>query len=206
MGLARTVGRYAAGGVLVMTLIAVGFVVRIIQVGHLDQRTPADALVVLGAAQYNGTPSPVFKARLDHAAELYRQQVAPRVITIGGNQPGDAFTEGAAGRAYLAAAGVPESALVGIGEGDDTLVSLRAAAVLLTAHGWNSVVLVTDPWHSARAAMMARDLGLAVQTSPVTSGPAVRGGVEARYVLREMFGIVFYRFTGGSSGAGSAVL
>ena len=202
----RTVLRYLGGAVLVAVLIVGAVVVRVIQIGHLDQRAQADAIVVLGAAQYDGDPSPVFQARLDHAAQLYRDGVAPRIVTIGGGQSGDRTTEGAAGAAYLADLGIEESALTAVGSGEDTLASLRAADTLLTNSGWTSVVLVTDPWHAARSALMATDLGLSVQVSPVDQGPSVRDGVEPRYVLREALGVLYYRLTGGSSGAGSTVV
>ncbi len=206
MRLLRVIGRYVAGTLLVAAVVIGGVAVRIIQVGHQDQRSPVDAIVVLGAAQYNGRPSPVYAARLDHAAELYRAGVARHIVTIGGGQPGDRVTEGEAGRAYLAGAGISASALVAVGTGNDTLVSLRAAQVMLTEQGWRSVVLVTDPWHAERSALIASDLGLTVQVSSVTNGPSVAAGIEARYVVRETLGTLFYLLTGGSSGAGSAVL
>lgn len=199
----RTVLRYLGGAVLVAVLIVGGVSLRVIQIGPLDERSPADAIVVLGAAQYDGEPSPVFQARLDHAAALYREGVAPRIVTIGGGQTGDRTTEGAAGAAYLAGLGIEASALTAIGSGDDTLASLRAADTVLTDNGWTSVVLVTDPWHAARSALMATDLGLAVQVSPVQQGPSLRDDVVPRYVVREALGVLYYRVTGGSSGAGS---
>ena len=202
----RTVLRYLGGVVLVVTIILGGVVVRILQVSDGDLATNADVIVVLGAAQYDGDPSPVFRARLDHAADLFEQGVAPKIMTIGGGQSGDRTTEGAAGAQYLADLGIDEANLTAVGTGDDTLVSLRDADVELKARGWSTVVLVTDPWHAARAGMMARDLGLSVQVSPVTAGPSVVGGVEPRYVVRESFGILFYRLTGGSSGLGSTVM
>lgn len=202
----RTVLRYLGGVALVAAIIVGGVVVRILQVSDGDQTASAEVIVVLGAAQYDGDPSPVFQARLDHAAQLFEQGVAPRIMTIGGGQTGDRTTEGAAGARYLADRGIDESNLTAVGTGDDTLVSLRDADVVLTARGWTTVVLVTDPWHAARAGMMARDLGWAVQVSPVTAGPSVVGGVEPRYVLREALGILFYRLTGGSSGLGSTVM
>lgn len=202
----RTVLRYVGGAALVAALIVGGAALRVVQIGGTDERGAADAIVVLGAAQYNGDPSPVFRARLDHAADLYRAGVAPRILTIGGGQTGDRTTEGAAGAAYLAAGGIDESALTAVGSGDDTLASLRAAEPLLTERGWRSVVLVTDPWHAARAALMARDIGLTVQVSPVQQGPSVQDGVEPRYVLRETLGVLFYRLTGGSSGVGTTVM
>ena len=119
---------------------------------------------------------------------------------------GDRTTEGAAGAAYLTDLGIDGSAVTAVGSGDDTLASLRAADILLTDNGWTSVVLVTDPWHAARSALMATDLGLQVQVSPVDQGPSVRDGVEARYVLREVLGLLYYRLTGGSSGVGSTVV
>ncbi len=202
----RTVLRYLAGVALVSVLIIGGVALRIVGVAAVDQRESADAIIVLGAAQYDGDPSPVFRARLDHAAALYRAGVAQQVVTVGGGQPGDRTTEGAAGAAYLTSAGIPTAALTIVGTGADTLESLRAATPELAGHGWRSVVLVTDPWHAARAALMATDLGLMVQVSPVTEGPAVAAGVAARYVTRESLGVLFYRLTGGSSGAGTPVL
>jgi uncharacterized SAM-binding protein YcdF (DUF218 family) len=202
----HTVLRYLGGAALVAALIVGGVVVRIQQVGGTDDRSTADAIVVLGAAQYDGQPSPVFQARLAHAAELFGQGVAPRILAIGGGRSGDRTTEGAAGVEYLANQGIDPGALITVGTGDDTLASLRAAEQLLTNNGWTSVVLVTDPWHSARAGLMATDLGLSVHLSPVPNGPATQSGVEARYIVREALGVLYYRLTGGSSGAGSAVL
>jgi uncharacterized SAM-binding protein YcdF (DUF218 family) len=199
----RTVLRYLAGAVAVVAVILAGSAWRTAQVAGADERAPADAIVVLGAAQYDGEPSPVFEARLDHAADLHRLGVAPRVLTIGGGQATDRTTEGQAGRDYLAAQGIPDTALTAVPEGADTLASLRAAAEALDAGA--SVVLVTDPWHAARAQLMARDLGLAVQMSPVQEGPAIRDAIQAPYLLRETLGTFFYRVTGGSSGVGGAV-
>jgi uncharacterized SAM-binding protein YcdF (DUF218 family) len=204
--LVRILGRYLLGTLLVAVLIVAGVALRVVQVGNQDQRETAQAIIVLGAAQYNGRPSDVYAARLDHAAELYRAGVAPAVLTIGGGQVGDRLTEGEAGRQYLAAAGLPAAALTAVGTGNDTLLSLRAADDVLHQRGWTSVVLVTDPWHSERSRLIASDLGLSVQVSPVTQGPSAESGVAGRYVTRETLGTLFYLLTGGSSGAGSAVL
>ena len=201
----RTLLRYLGGVALVGLLVVAGTWVRVGQIGDRDERAAADAIVVLGAAQYDGDPSPVFRARLDHAAELYRAGVAPRIVTIGGGQVGDATTEGQAGADYLAGTGIDPAALTAVGQGGDTLASLRATDPVLAANGWSSVVLVTDPAHSARSALMARDLGWAVQTSPVREGPALRDSVRTEYRLRETLGVLFYRVTGGSSGVGAPV-
>jgi len=198
--------RYLAGAVVVGALVTAGVAVRVVQVGLTDQREPADAIVVLGAAQYNGTPSPVYQARLDHAAELYRAGVAEQILTIGGGQTGDVTTEGEAGRQALIDAGIPAGSVTAVGVGNDTLVSLRAAAQVLDRNGWSSIVLVTDPWHAHRSRVMARDLGLQAQVSSVDEGPATRRAVIPAYVLRETAGTLFYLVVGGPSGAGSPVL
>jgi uncharacterized SAM-binding protein YcdF (DUF218 family) len=197
-----SIGAVVAGGVMDWAVIFV----TVWRASTADSRRPSDAIIVLGAAQYNGRPSDVYAARLDHAAELYRAGVAPAVLTIGGGQEGDRLTEGEAGRQYLAAAGLPAVALTAVGTGNDTLLSMRAADEVLDQRGWTSVVLVTDPWHSERSQLIASDLGLSVQVSPVTQGPSTESGVAGRYVLRETLGTLFYLLTGGSSGAGSAVL
>jgi uncharacterized SAM-binding protein YcdF (DUF218 family) len=177
--------------------IVVIFVITCVQVwytGTTDDRRPSDVVVVLGASQYNGRPSAVFAARLDHALALYQAGVAPRVVTVGGRLPGDRFTEAQAGAHYLSDRGIPGEDLVVVGEGSDTLASLTAVAGVMDLHDWKRTVLVTDPWHTLRARAMARDLGLDAVTSPVTAGPSVRGvGTKVRYVAREAFAYRFYQ-------------
>ena len=198
-------GRYLAGALLVAVLVLAGTALRVTATAGLDQRQPADAIVVLGAAQYDGDPSTIFAARLDHALALYQAGVAPHLLTVGGSQVGDQFTEAESGKNYLIAEGVPADAVDAIGEGNDTLVSLRAGAAELQRHGWTSVVLVTDPWHAYRSGAIARDLGLNVQVSSVESGPAAATGVIPRYLLRETLGTLYYRLFGGSSSLGFSV-
>lgn len=200
--LARTVASVLLVGVLVVGAVAL----RTFQVSGWDQRDPADVIVVLGAAQYDGRPSPVFAARLDHAAQLYRDGVAGHIVTLGGGQEGDASTEGESGHDYLAAAGLPADSLISVGVGGDTLASLRAADPVLAERGWHDIVLVTDPAHANRARVMARDLGWRVQVSSVSTGPSVREDVQGRYFLRETLGTLYYLVTGASSGIGSTVL
>lgn len=206
MSFGRTLGRYAAGALLLAVVIAAGLTIRIVQFAQPNVPADADAIIVLGAAQYNGRPSEVFQQRLDHAAQLYRSGAAPHIITVGGGQPGDATSEGEAGAEYLVHTGVPEAAVTAVGTGIDTLISLRAASAVAHQKHWDNVILVSDPWHMARCRAIARDLGLAVQTSPVTGGPATTDSVRAKYIARELAGLVFYRLLGGSSGSGSAVL
>lgn len=193
----RLLLRGAAALLVVVVLVAGFFAVRIWQVARLDARDKVDAIVVLGASQFDGRPSPIFAARLDHAKALYDAGVSPVVVTVGGNREGDRFTEAAAGARYLRTQGVPEDAVTEVGEGSDTLTSLRAVALLAGERSWERVVLVTDPWHSYRARAMARDAGLSARTSPTRSGPVVQGrGRELRYIGRETMAYLYYRVFG----------
>ena len=138
-GLPIALVRLVLGAVLVGGLIVGGTVFRVWQVARVDDRGKADVVVVLGAAQYDGTPSAVLGSRLDHAARLWRDGVAPVIVTVGGRRVGDTYTEAQAGRNYLASYGVPEAAVVPIGEGRDTLESLRAVARRASTAGWHTV-------------------------------------------------------------------
>lgn len=198
--LSRTVRRVLAAVVLAVLLVLAGTATKIWWVARHDDRPRSDAIVVLGASQFDGRPSAVFKARLDHARQLYDAGVAPRVVTVGGGAPGDRFTEGQAGAHYLAGRGVT---VVSIGRGRNTLQSLQAVQGEFRARGWHSAVLVTDPWHSLRSRRMATDLGIDASTSPVHTGPAVRTrGTELRYVARETAAYLYYRIFHRSSDAG----
>lgn len=203
---ARAAGRWLAGAAVLSVLIVGGLLVRTVQVGARDTRSEVDAIVVLGAAQYNGRPSEVYQARLDHAHQLFREGVAGHIVTIGGKQRGDRTTEGAAGRDYLADQGVDAGNLVAVETGNDTLASVRAAAALIEQKGWHSVVLVTDPAHAFRASLMAGDSGLTVTESSVRDGPATAADLQLRYYSRELLGTLFYLLVGGSSHAGTPVL
>jgi uncharacterized SAM-binding protein YcdF (DUF218 family) len=172
-----------------------------------DDRRVSDVIVVLGASQYDGRPSPVFAARLDHARALYDAGTAPHVVTVGGSQPGDRFTEAEAGRRYLVDEGVPADDVVAVSSGSDTLGSLEAAADVLAERGWDTAVLVTDPPHSLRARTMARDVGIDAVSSPARSGPAVRTrSTQLRYIARETAAYVFYQLFGSSAGGGPDAL
>lgn len=199
----RWIGRLAGAAVLAAVLVVAATVLRVWQVGREDAPRRSDAIVVLGAAQFNGRPSQVFQARLQHALALYQQRYAARIVTVGGNQAKDNYTEAGAGAMWLHAHGVPSSALTPVGSGRDTLQSMRAAAKVFHAHGWHSAIVVTDPWHELRSAKMASDQGLSVTTSPVHSGPAVATrGTELRYIGRETLAYLYYRAFHSSSEAG----
>ncbi|HVN50769.1 MAG TPA: YdcF family protein, partial [Acidimicrobiales bacterium] len=119
-------------GALAVVVLGVGATTfRIWQQGEQDEQRPADAIVVLGAAQYDGRPSPVFEARLAHAVELYKAGVAPTFVVTGGRIPGDTTTEAAVARAYAIAHGVPPDAIIGEDEARNTLTSMRSVAALL---------------------------------------------------------------------------
>ncbi|MGH3887975.1 MAG: YdcF family protein [Pseudonocardiaceae bacterium] len=181
---------------LVGALVVGGTVFRVWQVARVDDRDSADIVVVLGAAQYDGTPSAVLGSRLDHAARLWRDGVAPVIVTVGGRRDGDTYTEAEAGRNYLTSYGIPRATVVPVGEGGDTLESLRAVARRAGTEGWHTAVIVSDPWHSFRARTMADDLGLATWTSPTRSGPIVQTrSIQAQYIVRESAALLHYRFT-----------
>jgi uncharacterized SAM-binding protein YcdF (DUF218 family) len=155
-------------GVLVATAlvyVSVTFV-QVWQASRRDEVRPADAIIVLGAAQYDGEPSPVLARRLDHAASLYTEGVAPLVVVTGGRQPGDRFTEAEASARYLARHGVPGGAIEREVQGESSWESLAAAARFLRADGVTSVVLVSDPYHAMRIDGIAHELGLDAVVSP----------------------------------------
>lgn len=184
-------------GALVMVLAVVGVTaLRVWQVARVDDQRPADAVVVLGAAQYNGEPSAVLAARLKHAEQLWRDGIAPRIITVGGGATGDRYTEAEASRDWLIEQGVPSTAVEAVPEGADTLRSLEAVAATAQERGWESALLVSDPWHSLRARTMARDAGLEAWTSPTRSGPIVQTReTQLRYIYRETGALLFYELT-----------
>lgn len=195
-GLRRWGPRIIAGGLLMVMLVVGGTAFRIWQVARIDDRAEADVIIVLGAAQYNGEPSPIFKARLAHAGELYEEGVAKFVVTTGGNQAGDVYTEAEAGARWLSGRGVPESATIPVGEGADTLSSMVAAAKEVQARGMRTAVVVSDPWHSLRARTMANDYGLDAWTSPTHSGPIVQTReTQFRYIWRETQALLYYRLS-----------
>jgi len=160
-----------------------------------DQARPAEAIVVFGTAQYNGVPSPVLAARLDHAIELYRKDLAPVIVVTGGNQPGDQFTEATASANYLIQRGVPDEDVLREVSGTSSWQSLAAAANFLDDRGINDVLLVSDPFHSLRIRAMASELGLEGHSSPTPTSP-IHGLTEARYMARETVAVAVGRVIG----------
>jgi uncharacterized SAM-binding protein YcdF (DUF218 family) len=192
----RALRRGVLGLILVGALIVGGTAFRVWQLGRIDDRSQADAVVVLGAAQYNGKPTPVLRARLEHAKRLYDDGVAKYIITSGGKQSGDRYTEAQAGVRWLTQHGVPADHVIPVGEGSDTLGTMQAVASTVKGRGWHTVVLVSDPWHSLRVRTMASDAGLEAWTSPTHSGPIVQTRqTQLRYILRETGALLYYRAT-----------
>lgn len=155
-----------------------------------DERPTSDAIVVLGAAQYNGTPSAVFKARLDQARRLYREGVAPLIVVLGGKQPGDRFTEAQAGSAYLER-DLPADRVTGVKAGTTTLDSLKKFTGLAAERNIHKIVVVSDPLHLSRVQEMAEDLGfeVAVSPSPITESDERRQSG----LVKEMLTLTAYR-------------
>jgi uncharacterized SAM-binding protein YcdF (DUF218 family) len=174
---------------VILALVAILFVylaVTFVQVwmsARRDEARPSQAIIVLGAAQYNGTPSPVLAARLDHAIDLYRAHIAPVIVVTGGRQPGDQYTEAGAGAAYLHEHGIGEHAILRETTSRTSWESLEAAARFLKSRGMVRVVLVSDPYHSERIAAIADDVGLDAVTSPTRTSP-----IKGFAALKRMWG------------------
>jgi uncharacterized SAM-binding protein YcdF (DUF218 family) len=201
----RVLRRLVLAAVLLSLVVVGGTAVSIWWVARGDDRTPTDAIVVLGASQFDGRPSSVLEARLEHAKRLYDQGVAPVVVTVGGSQEGDRFTEAEAGARYLEDRGVPD--VVAVGEGSNTLRSVAAVEELFAERGWDSATVVTDPWHSLRARSMADAAGIDAHTSPTRAGPSVRTReTQLRYIARETGAYLYWKVFGGSSESGPRAL
>lgn len=177
----------AAGFLLLAAAIAYTIsLVTVLVVSQQDDRRPVDAIVVLGAAQYNGRPSPVLRARLNHALGLYRERMAPLILVTGGIGRGDTTSEALAGRRYLIANGVPPDAVVAQSEGRTTMTSMTAVTTWLHARGLRRALLVSDPFHMFRLRLEARRTALEAYTSPTESSPISENPVlELRYLLAE---------------------
>jgi len=181
--------RQALGLLLAVAVIVytVGLVM-VLVTSQRDEREPADAIVVLGAAQYNGRPSPVLRARLDHALVLYRDGVSSLILVTGGVGRGDTTSEALVGRRYLVAHGVPADAVVAQSQGRTTRASMNAVSAWLEARHLRRVVLVSDPFHMFRLRLEARRTALIAYTSPTESSPISNNpALELRYLLAEGF-------------------
>jgi uncharacterized SAM-binding protein YcdF (DUF218 family) len=159
---------------------------------QLDQAAPADAIGVLGAAEYDGRPSPVFRARLDHALELYHRGLAPLIITLGG-PGGDQYTEGSVGAGYLISKGVPEADIIAETESRNTEESARRIAVIARVNGLHRLVVVSDGTHMFRIHAICAAEGLDVLTSPRPRAAIEDRPLEAERIAHEILSYTFWR-------------
>lgn len=168
-------------------------------VGKSDQARAVDAIVVLGVAQYDGRPSPQLQARLDHALALWQEGLSPLVITTGGNQPGDRFTEAETSANYLIKgsliSAVPTESIVQENTGSSTRESLIEVSKIMQARGLHSVLIVTDPYHSLRSRLIAQDLDLVAYVSPTRTSP-LRGASAVSRHVREALGVAVAHLIG----------
>lgn len=177
-----------AAGLVKVTQVAA----EIHQQSVIDEARPADAIIVLGAAEYRGKPSPVLEARLNHALFLYLKNMAPRIITTGGAGGDPVFTEGSVGRAYLTDRGVPPEAIVVEREAENTSQSVAAVAEIMRRMNLQSAIVVSDGYHIFRVKKMLESTGLKVYGSPRPSVPP--GGWRERWVYyRQAVGYMLWK-------------
>jgi len=196
------VSRFARVVGLLVTISLVYGCINVAQVwwvGRSDQARSVDAIVVLGVAQYDGRPSPQLRARLDHALALWQEGLSPLVITTGGNQPGDRFTEAETSANYLMegllGVAVPAESIVQENSGSTTRESLIAVRNIMQDRGLHSVLIVTDPYHSLRSRLIAQDLGLVAYISPTRTSP-LRGASAVSRHVREALGVAVAHLIG----------
>lgn len=193
---------FLAGTIVVLLVALAGLIATTVAVwraAHNDEASRvarADAILVLGAAQYGGEPSPVFRGRLDHAVLLFERGFADRIVVLGAGQPGDELTEAEAGANYLVGEGVPGEAVTPSPHGRTTWESLVAAADLLEDQGLRSAFLVSDPWHNLRIRRMARDLGIEGYVSATWHSAARSQTTRLAGYSREVFAYLSYRLVG----------
>jgi uncharacterized SAM-binding protein YcdF (DUF218 family) len=182
-------------------LIAAGLVYGVVTFAQVwaasrrEQARPVQAIVVLGAAQYNGRPSPVLRARLEHAYDLWHQGRSDIIVVTGGRQPGDRFTEASASANYLLSRGVPDSQVLREVSGRNSWQSLASAATFLKARGRRKVLLVSDPFHDLRISLMAGELGLTAFVSPTRTSP-IKGASAFGHMIRETAEVAIGRIIG----------
>lgn len=177
-------------GILSLWLVIVALVVH---QASLDQARPTDVIVVFGAAEYAGHPSPVLRARLDHAYELFERGLAPLVITTGGSGKDPQFSEGQVGRDYLAKRGVPDVNLIAETQGTDTEQSARRVAVIMDANNLKTALLVSDAFHVYRAKRMLEAEGITVYTSPRPDSVPRTAWGRITTAIREATSYLLYR-------------
>ena len=182
----RLGNRVLAGVVLVVTAAWVTSAIAVLMWGARDGARASDAIVVLGAAQYVGRPSPVLRARLDHALDLWQRGLAPRLIFTGGMGAGDTTSEAAVGRAYALRHGVPDTAIFMENEGRTTRESVAAVSVIMRAQQMRTAIFVSDPFHMLRLRILSTQYGVNAFTSPTQTSPiSANKGQALAYVISE---------------------
>lgn len=194
-------------GVLLVIFLVAGLAVAAVaasavavwRAAHTDEASRvdhADVILVLGAAQYGGDPSPIFQGRLRHAALLYDEGFSDRIMVLGAGQEGDLFTEAEAGARFLVDEGIPDEAVDASPQGRSTLESLQGAATRMRALGLSSAFLVSDPWHNLRIRRMARDLGIEGYVSATWHSAARSQYTRLQGYARETLAYLYYRVFG----------
>jgi len=191
----RIVMRVGLAFVLLIFLYLSVTFVQVWMASRRDEARRSDAIVVLGAAEYDGRPSPVLAARLDHAILLYEKGIAPVIVVTGGKEPGDRFTEAGASADYLHKHAIPDRAILRETTGRTSWESLEAAARFLEDGGMKRVVLVSDPYHSARIKAIAHEVGLDAVTSPTRTSP-IKGTSAFKRLLGETLRVAAGRLFG----------
>ncbi len=182
----RIARRMLTIGMLTVFFLWVVSAVTVLFWSSRDEARPAQAIVVLGAAQYAGKPSPVLRARLDHALDLWNRHLASLLILTGGTGSGDTTSEAAVGRNYAKKHGVPDTAILVENEGRTTSESMRAVAGMLEVRGLQSALLVSDPFHMLRLRILARRFGFTPYTSPTRTSPISPNREERwKYIFSE---------------------
>jgi uncharacterized SAM-binding protein YcdF (DUF218 family) len=182
----RWLMRLEALALLALAMFLAVTAIRVVQEGSLEELHPADAIVVFGAAEYSGRPSPVLRARLDHAFELFQKNIAPVVITTGGAALDPSFSEGGVGRDYLMHRGIPERNLIAETQGSDTAQSATRVAVIMRANGLHSCVAVSDAYHVFRIKRLLEHEGIAPVYVAPRPDSRPHGALQRAYaVMRE---------------------
>lgn len=195
----RRLARLVLAGLVAVVAVGGYAAYRIWDQGDRDERRPVDAIVVMGAAQYDGRPSPVFAARLDHAIELFHEGIAPRLIVTGGKQEGDRTTEAASARIYAVQHDVPDEAILSEDQSRTTLQSIRGVAAVMRDEGLRSAVFVSDPSHMLRVLRMASDEGITAYGSPTRTSPQERDAIRrVNAIVHELGALAYYFISGGS--------
>ena len=193
----KDLARIGIAGLAGLLLVLAYTTWRIWDQGNQDNGRPADAIVVLGAAQYNGVPSPIYQARLDHAIDLFQEGLAPRIVMTGGKVPGDKTTEAEAGRKYAISKGVPSDAILVEDEGRTTLESLRTVSQILRENDLKSAVFVSDRTHMLRVLRIAHDQGIEAFGSPTQTSPIDASASERlRATMHEVGALALYFLAG----------